>query len=304
MTTTTRELPVPQRYDLARSLGVLSLGHDPAARVSATEVWWPTRTPDGPATLHLRLHRTDSRLSASAYGPGAGWVIDRADAIAGLRDDLTGFAELSRAHPVVEQLARQHSGVRLPATGRLFQHLVPTVLSQKVTGLEAKRSYTKLVRHLGEAAPGPGPAGLLLPPDPAAVATMPYWSLHPFGVEQKRADALVRVAALAESLERCPDPASATKRLLAIPGIGVWTAAEAVRVAFGDPDAVTVGDYHLPNVVAWALAGEARATDDRMLQLLEPFTGHRARVVDLLRHGGIGAPRFGPRMPIRSFARF
>ena len=77
-----------------------------------------------------------------------------------------------------------------------------------------------------------------------------------------------------------------------------------LRLTFGDPDLVTVGDYHLPNVVAYALAGQARADDARMLELLEPFRPHRARVVQLLIAGGWRAPRYGPRQPIRSFARY
>jgi hypothetical protein len=56
--------------------------------------------------------------------------------------------------------------------------------------------------------------------------------------------------------------------------------------------------------VAWALAGEPRADDRRMLELLEPFRGHRGRVCHLLMTAGIGAPRYGPRAPIRSFAHF
>ena len=87
-------------------------------------------------------------------------------------------------------------------------------------------------------------------------------------------------------------------------GIGAWTTAEVLRSAFGDPDAVSVGDYHIPNTVAWALAGEVRGDDARMLALLEPFRGHRGRVCGLLDAGGLHAPRFGPRMPIRSFARW
>jgi hypothetical protein len=41
-----------------------------------------------------------------------------------------------------------------------------------------------------------------------------------------------------------------------------------------------------------------------MLELLEPFAGHRGRVCSLLEHAGLGAPRLAPRMPIRSFAHF
>ncbi len=136
------------------------------------------------------------------------------------------------------------------------------------------------------------------------MAAAPYWVFHPFGVEQRRAETLRRAAAVADRLERSPDSSTATRALLSINGIGPWTAAEVVRVAYGDADAVSVGDYHVPNTVAWALAGEARADDARMLELLEPFRGHRGRVCRLLEAAGIHAPRFGPRMPIRSFARY
>jgi 3-methyladenine DNA glycosylase/8-oxoguanine DNA glycosylase len=73
-------------------------------------------------------------------------------------------------------------------------------------------------------------------------------------------------------------------------------------VALGDADAVSVGDYHLPNTVAFALAGEARADDERMLELLAPFAGHRGRVVRLIEGSGITAPRRGPRMRLRAVA--
>jgi 3-methyladenine DNA glycosylase/8-oxoguanine DNA glycosylase len=299
---TARRLAVPDRYDFAGTLGALSMSRrDPTGRLSAGEAWWATRTPDGPGTLQVT--RDGAALVVTGYGPGAGWLVERADRIAGLHDDLTGFAELAGRHPLVHRLARTRTGWRLVHSGRVFQRLLPAILEQKVTGQEAHRAYYKILRHFGEPAPGPLP-GLLLPPDPAAVAATPYWVFHPFGVEQRRADTLRRAAAVAGSLERAADSAEATRRLTALPGIGAWTAAEVVRTAFGDADAVSVGDYHLPHTVAWAMAGEPRATDARMLELLAPFAGHRGRVCELIESAGIGAPRFGPRMPIRSFARF
>jgi 3-methyladenine DNA glycosylase/8-oxoguanine DNA glycosylase len=264
------------------------------------EVWWATRTPDGPGTL--RLCRSGGLVEAATHGPGASWLLDRADAIAGLRDDVSGLGAFD--HPLVRQLARTFSGVRIPATGRLFHHVVSAILGQKVTGGEAARGYRGLLRHFRSPVPGPAPARLMMPPDPADVAATPYWAFHPWGVEQKRADAVRRAAAFAARLETATDPVVGTKLLTSVPGIGVWTAAEVVRVAFSDGDAVSVGDYHHKNVVAWALAGEARGTDERMLELLEPFRGHRGRIVAFLQLGGYAAPRFGPRMPVRSFARF
>ena len=297
----TRRLTPPERYHFGASVRPLLVHrYDPCGTLADGELWLAMRTPDGPATLHL--HCSGGELVATGHGPGAGWVTDRADAIAGLRDDLLDFPALAAAHPLVARLARTFAGVRMPATGQVFPRLLRAVLEQKVTGKEAHRAYRMICRHFGE--PAPGPVELVLPPDPAAIAATPYWAFHPFGVEQRRTQALQRVALIADRLERCTDSADATRRLVAVSGIGPWTAAEVVRVAYGDPDAVSVGDFHIPNTVAWALAGEARGTDARMLELLEPFRGHRGRVCDLLAAGGIGAPKFGPRMPIRSFAKF
>lgn len=303
----TRRLAPPDRYDFAGAVGQLAMGrHDPCARAAAGGFWLAARTPAGAGTLGLR--REAGALVATGYGPGCDWLLERADAVAGLRDDVTGFAELAARHPVVAELARVHSGFRFPATGLVFPRLLRAILEQKVTGSEAYRAYAKIVRHFhrqagGEPAPGPL-AGLLLPPDPAAVAATPYWTFHPFGVEQRRTDTLCRAALAAPQLERCADSAEATRRLTAIAGIGPWTAAEVVRVVYGDPDAVSVGDFHLPHLVAWALVGRPRGDDTRMLELLEPFTGHRGRVCALIERAGLGAPRFGPRMPVRSFAHF
>ncbi|EEP74192.1 hypothetical protein MCAG_04519 [Micromonospora sp. ATCC 39149] len=206
---------------------------------------------------------------------------------------------------MVARLAARHPGLRMPATGQVFPRVLRAILEQKVTGTEAYRAYAATVRHFGEPAPGPMQP-LLLPPDPAAVGRPRRTGCSTrFGVEQKRADNVAPgPPPRPVGLERCVDAAEATRRLTAVPGIGPWTAAEVVRIAYGDPDAVSVGDYHVPNTVAWALAGEPRGDDARMLALLEPFRGHRGRVCLLLAAEGVQAPRYGPRMPIRSFARY
>jgi 3-methyladenine DNA glycosylase/8-oxoguanine DNA glycosylase len=197
-------------------------------------------------------------------------------------------------------LQRTHPGLRLPRTGRVLHALVPAILEQKVTGTEAFRAYAALLRAHGEPAPGPGE--LLLPPAPAVLAGLPYHAYHPLGVERRRAEVIRRVASRATWLEAASSSEEASRRLQSLPGIGPWTAAEVVRSAFGDPDAVSVGDYHIPNIVAWALAGEPRGTDERMLELLEPYGGQRGRVQRLLEVGRVTAPRYGPRMAPRRIA--
>lgn len=299
----TRRLPLPERYDFARTVGVLRCGRgDPTVRLGETELWRASRTPDGPGTVHLRLSTSD--IEATGYGPGGGWLVDRADELTGLRDDPAGFTPLARNHPVVAVLADAMPGIRLVRTGRVFEELLRVVPGQRVTTIEAQRGYAALVRRLGEPAPGPVP--LTVPPAPETVAAQPYWVFHPFGIERRRAETLRRLAAVAPSLERLAERESpaAQRALTSVPGVGVWTAAEVAAVALGDPDAVSVGDYHVPHQVTHALAGEPRGTDERMLELLAPFRGHRARVIRLIAHAAIREPRRGPRAPLRSFARY
>jgi len=134
----------------------------------------------------------------------------------------------------------------------------------------------------------------------------PYWSFHRFGIERRRAEIIIRAARSANRLEEivAMDIAGAYQRMRAFPGIGPWTAAKVATVALGDPDAVPVGDYHLPHSIGYAFEGTPRSTDERMLELLEPYRGHRARVIRLITVAGIVAPRFGPRKPLRNFRSY
>jgi 3-methyladenine DNA glycosylase/8-oxoguanine DNA glycosylase len=290
-------LDVP--LDLVRTLGVHLRGSgDPTMRLAAAHVIRATRTADGPATVEL-LVRAD-HLAAEAWGPGADCLLETIPAFVGLDDDRAGFTP--GHHPLVAALDRHHPGIRLGRTQAVFESLMPAILEQKVTGTEAWRGFRGLIRRWGE--PAPGPFGLWLAPPAAVVATIPYHELHPIGIERRRADLLRRVGARANRFEEIVTMPreDAYRRLRAMPGIGPWTAAEVALRVLGDADAVSVGDFHLPNLVAFSLAGEIRGDDARMLELLEPWRGHRARVVRLLEIGGLRPPSFGPRLAPRSIA--
>jgi 3-methyladenine DNA glycosylase/8-oxoguanine DNA glycosylase len=231
-----------------------------------------------------------------AWGAGAEWALERAPALCGELDDSDGF---DPRHPLVRELSRRFAGLRLPRTGAVLEALLPSILEQKVPGIQAWHSYRMLIAGHGEAAPGP--VELRLQPPPSTLAALPYWAFHRFGVERRRADVVRFAASRARRVEEAAEmaPEAARRRLRALPGVGAWTAAEVTALALGDPDAVSLGDYHLPHVVSWALAGEPRGSEERMLELLEPYRGQRGRVIRLLEAANIGAPRRGPRMPLR-----
>jgi len=182
----------------------------------------------------------------------------------------------------------------------VFHEILVAVLGQRVTAGEAMRAWRALCR--AASSPAPGPMELLLPPDPAVLGAQPYWWYHRFGVDRHRAETIIRMARRASRLDSLAvagaTPADVAAHLRLHAGIGPWTVGKVVGSALGDPDAVCEGDFHLPNTVAWALAGEPRADDARMLELLEPYRGQRGRVVRLLELSGMAAPKFGPRQPI------
>jgi 3-methyladenine DNA glycosylase/8-oxoguanine DNA glycosylase len=205
-------------------------------------------------------------------------------------------------HQIVRDLQRRLPRLRLTSGAPVMDTLLVSILAQKITSLEAHRAYRALVRVHGEQAPGP--LGLRLPPPPEKLARLPYWAFHPLGIERRRADTIRAAAAAADRLAALGalPPDERLRRLQALPGVGPWTAAEASRLSFGDPDAVSVGDFHIPRLVCRALAREANGDDARMLELLEPYRGQRARVVLLLEHAGIYAARRAPRAAPRSIA--
>ncbi|MBA3779703.1 MAG: DNA-3-methyladenine glycosylase 2 family protein [Chloroflexi bacterium] len=280
------------------TLGPLAHGAgDPTLRFDRHGIWRATRTPLGPATIRLSV--VGRAIDAEAWGPGAAWLLEGLPAFLGAEDEPSA---LRPTQPLLRALAGRLRGLRFSRTRVVVEALVPAVIEQKVTGTEARRAYRALIARYGEAAPGP--VDLRLPPTPQTLGALPYHAYHPLGLEKRRADTLRRIGRHADLLEEAAalGPALADARLQLIPGVGPWTSAEVRRTALGDPDALSVGDYHVPNLVAWALAGEARGSDARMLELLEPYRGQRARVVRLLEASGLRPPRFGPRMMPRSIA--
>ena len=297
----TIRLPLDRPLDLAGIVGSLYRGSgDPTIRLDRSRVVRASWMASGPSTLVATVRRGE--VEAEAWGPGAEEAIERLTALIGLDDDDRGFEPA--LHPVIAELARRSPGLRIGRTGSVFEALLPAILEQRITGTEAFRTYRRLIRALE--VPAPGGLGLWMPPRASDVAGLPSWTFPGLGIEPRRGSVLRRVARDAPALEAAGAPARAPggggagataldARLRAYPGVGPWTSAEVRFRALGDPDAVSLGDAHLPDLVAWVLAGEPRATDERMLELLAPWAGHRARVVRLLERSGRAAPRYGPR---------
>lgn len=282
--------------DVARTLLPLRRGPaDPSYRTTGDgAVWRTSRTPAGIATLRVLPRPADGEVEALAWGPGADWVLERLPLLLGEADDPAGL--VLPAGPL-RDAQRGSAGVRLVRTGLVMESLVPAIMEQKVTTLEAYRAWRTLLLDFGTPAPGPA-EGMRVVPSARDWAMVPSWEWHRAGVDPKRSATVQRAVRLAPRLEQAAamPHEEAFARLTAVPGVGVWTAAETLQRSNGDADAVSVGDFHLPNTVGWALAGRARSDDAQMLALLEPYRPHRHRVCRLLLAAGARAPRFGPKL--------
>ena len=288
--------------DLRRALAPHSRGAaDPALRVTPEGIWRTTTTADGPATVRVRS--VAGRVEVAAWGPGA----ERAGAAVprslGAEDPVAAFDPGD--HALVAGLHRRTPWLRLGGTGRTWDALVPAVLEQKVTTVEAHRVWRELLRLAGKPAPGPAPGGMRVLPSARRILEITDWQWHACGLDGARRRALRAVATVADRLEPhdgCDSP-TLQRRLCSVPGIGAWTAAEVVQRTLGCPDTVSVGDYHLKNLVGFALTGARVTSDEDMLALLEPWRGHRQRVVRLLLAGGPRRPRRGPRFAPTDYRR-
>lgn len=288
--------------DLDATLGPHMRGlHDPCHQVDQAGAHWRTwRTPDGPVTLRIAADAAAAQIDVQAWGSGSAWALDAVPTLLGADDDWSG---LSLAQAVLRQTRRRAPGLRLTRSGLVFEALAPAIIEQLVTNIEAWRVWGRLVRRFGEPAPGPNPLALKVFPNAETLREIADWEWHGLGLDGSRRRALVAAARVAQRIDECGslDVEASVRRLEALPGVGKWTAAETLQRSHGAADLISIGDYGLSNMIGYALAGRARTDDAGMLALLEPYRGHRQRVVRLVEASGVRPPRYGPRMAPREY---
>jgi 3-methyladenine DNA glycosylase/8-oxoguanine DNA glycosylase len=288
--------------------GVASFGHtlaplrrgprDPSFQVCGDgTIWRTSRLPTGPVAAQIS-RAAPNAAHCVAWGSGAEEFVETLPALLGADDDASDFVPRD---PTVAAAHRRVPHLRLGRTGQVLEALIPAVIEQRVPGADAFRSWRVLLTKFGTPPPGPAPAGMRVPPSAQTWRNIPSWEFHRANVDPRRAQTVVSCARRAASLERlAAQPAAhALEALQSLPGVGAWTAAETVQRAFGDADAVSVGDYHIPKMIGWTLVGRP-VDDDVMLELLEPMRPHRHRVVRLLEASGLAyEPRRGARLPVQ-----
>jgi 3-methyladenine DNA glycosylase/8-oxoguanine DNA glycosylase len=294
-----RTVTFPGAASFGHTLAPLRRGPgDPCFRIPGDgTIWRTTLLPSGPVAARIG-RAAPNAAHCEAWGGGAQEFVEMLPALLGADDDASDFVPRD---PTVAAAHRRVPQLRLGRTGQVLEALIPAVIEQRVPGADAFRSWRVLVSKYGAPAPGPAPAGMRVPPSADVWRNIPSWEFHRANVDPRRAQTVVTCARRAASLERLVSRPAVQVReaLMSLPGVGEWTAAETAQRAFGDADAVSVGDYHIPKMIGWTLLGHP-VDDAVMLELLEPMRPHRHRVVRLLEVSGLAhEPRRGARLPVQ-----
>ncbi|MHA6695376.1 DNA-3-methyladenine glycosylase family protein [Homoserinimonas sp. A520] len=172
--------------------------------------------------------------------------------------------------PVIGPLLRARPGLRVIGSPNGFETAVMTVLGQQVSLARARALGGKLVEAFGE----PGPGGLRLFPSAGSIAGLPLADLRAaLGLTGMRALAVHSLAAACDDgliLSPDADPIAVRAALLALPGIGPWTADYLAVRALGDRDAFTAGDL----VLRRSLGGISVAAAEAASQAWRPYRAY------------------------------
>jgi AraC family transcriptional regulator of adaptative response / DNA-3-methyladenine glycosylase II len=260
----------PARADRVDGVGTLTLRLQHRAPFCATELlgWFAARSiagvevvtdttyvrSVGTAVVELRPDPDHGHVLATLHVDDLGTVADlvaRCRRLLDLDADPTAVADVLTADPVLRRAVRRRPGLRVPGTVDGFELAVRAVLGQRVSVAAARVFAGRLVAMTGVPLPAPIDDVTHAFPTAAAVAEA---DLAGVGVTKARAATLralaQEVATGRLALDPTADRDEVRAALLALPGIGSWTADYVAMRALGDPDAFPDGDLVLRRMLA------------------------------------------------------
>lgn len=270
---------------------------DPSFRFERDRIVQALNTPEGPAVLEIRPLRAEGEVAAHrvrvlVHGAGGDYLVGRAERILGADDRPEAF--VPQCAPT-RRLVRAAPGLRLTRAASPYAMLISIVFQQRVAFRDAALSYRHLVRKFGTTAPGD--FGLVVPPTPRVWARIPLHEFTALDVDRKRVETVRRVARIAGHIDRMFDEAypEVDRKLSCQTGLGPWTVQNFLGFGFAHPDALPTGDYDLPHRVSSLFTGKPRSNDEEMARILEPYRGHRFRIIRMIDQAGVKHTRMGPR---------
>ena len=290
--------PIDGPYDLFGTLRFARMGKtDPTFILTPDRIERAFWFRGEPTTLIAHLQAGEVLIKA--VGANAEAVIEHAPKLLGWQAENFSVS----GHPLLDQLSERYRGLRKVETPHLGYDMIQTVMQQLIEWREAANIWRRMVHHLGM--PAPGHQMLRLPPSYESIAKLELTTLQKLGLSMKRGALIKELGRIGHRLDAWQGESTSMlrHRLLSIHGVGPWTADHCLGFSLNMPDVVPLGDYQLPHTVCWALANEERGTDERMVELLSPWSGERWSVLRLIFASNMRAPRRGPRIAMGRASR-
>ena len=248
-------LPAPQPFDAEAMLGFLGTRAVPGVESFDGRTYRRSIVLAGsPAVVELTPEGGGVNCRLELADPG-----DRDAAVALCRRllDLDTDPAAVEAHlgrdPVLGPLVERRPGLRVPSTVDGFELAVRAIVGQQVSVAGARTVLGRMAGQLGEPLSGAGDLTRRFPTPSAFANADPAG----FPFPRARGEALRSLARLVLGGQLDLRPGAEPGPLLAIRGVGPWTASYIAMRALGDPDAWLPGDVGLRN----ALAGLGQSTE-------------------------------------------
>jgi AraC family transcriptional regulator of adaptative response / DNA-3-methyladenine glycosylase II len=229
-----RALPGVESLDGGTYRRTMRLPHGHAiVTLSAPDVGSGEGATDGPAYVGADLVLSDLRDLTTA--------VARCRQLLDLDADPIAVCEALRGEPFLGAVVARDPGRRVPGAADGFELAVRAVIGQQVSVPGARTVAGRLVDAAGEALPEPVGALTHLFPTPAALVALAERDPGAFAMPAGRRRALVLLAEAVDRggivIDAGADPVELRRSLVALAGIGPWTAEYVAMRALRDPDA-------------------------------------------------------------------
>ena len=205
---------------------------------------------------------------------------DRVSWLLGVDQGLAPFYELGRADQAMAGLVEQFYGLHLPHTASVFEALVLAVLGQQISTNVARIIRTLLIETFGPSAEFDGETYYAFP-RPASIWASSPAELHTMKLTQRKSEYVHGLAGSAldpemglECLEELTDR-EIVEKLVALRGVGMWTAQWVLIRAVGRPDALPLGDLALRRVVSQLFMDGEDVNDAKVEEIAQRWSPYR-----------------------------
>jgi 3-methyladenine DNA glycosylase/8-oxoguanine DNA glycosylase len=193
--------------------------------------------------------------------------------------NVSAFHRCADADPLLRRLVHRRPGVRLPRYLDAFEGLVRAILGQQVSLAAARTTIARLVERFGTPMKGGALAAF---PTPRRVRDAGPARVQSIGLTRGKARALCSAAEssvdgrLDWSLLRAAPADEAHAALMALDGVGPWTASYVRMRVLGDRDAFPESDLGVVKAVSALMRRRERLAPGLVLQRAERWRPWRA----------------------------